>query len=392
MNSQVVSRIDDDNIKPFMLENAITSIHGGNKLGRKARSKLLKNVLIENFNESSITKSSVWIRAQLKEVSNGPVGSQGYINEEKTLTTHNIELNINKTAIKSVKCTDCDKCDVKCPQIFTFLVWLQNEQKKVKNERNQVHALKPEKEEIQVSLVELKSAKSLSMFSLIREFSTSDPDEFLLYCTKRMQEENCSNALMLTVGQTGIYLRNELRKGRITASSLHDASRCSLKNDSITKQVMRTSLGLSFTVSRGTDLEGRVFAVLKEQYPSLRETGLVLDPELPWMGASPDGISDDFVLEIKCPNTPRKYKRYIDVKKLPRKCFAQIQLQMHLTHNAKALLGVAAVDFETTRNVAQVWIEYNRQYVDKVVKDACKYWKKSVFPALLGKRTNKTKT
>ncbi|XP_058447998.1 uncharacterized protein LOC131428239 isoform X2 [Malaya genurostris] len=368
-----------------------------------------------------VEKRDPLINAQLKEVSNGPARKQkNIVNKGKViLSTHNIELNINKTAIKSARCNDCDKSKTKCPQIYAFLVWLQMKQeevlqemenqnfmqKKVKNESNVDNVLKPanifpeqeeikplakiKKEVLQVSAVELKSAMSLSMFNLIREYSTNDPDEFLRYCTERMQKENCSNAQILTVEQADTDLWHELRKGRITASRIHEASRCTMLKGSLTNKIMGISSGFSFAMKRGTDLEGHVFAVLKKQYPSLRETGLVLDPQFPWMGASPDGISDDFVLEIKCPYTPKTYECYIDVKKLSKKYFAQIQLQMHMTHKTKALLGVAALDFERTRNVTQVWIEYDREYVANVMKEAFEYWRKGIFPALLRKRKSK---
>lgn len=311
---------------------------------------------------------------------------------------------------------------MKCTKIYSYLIWLhqkqqqviqeienmeENEPKKIKRERNGASVLQPvnldtvppkvelpplpklKKEAVAVSPMEMESAMKLSLFNLIREYSGNDPQEFLQFCGKRMVEENCGKAQILTVEQADTDLWHELRKGRVTASRMHEASRCTMLNGSLTGKIMGISSGFSFAMKRGTDLEGHVFAVLQKEYPSLRNTGLVLDPEFPWMGASPDGLADDFVLEIKCPYTPNTYACYIDVNKLSKKYFAQIQLQMHMTRRTKALLGVAALDFEKTRNVTKVWIDYDKEYVDKVMEESYEFWQKGVFPALLRKRKAK---
>ncbi|XP_058818447.1 uncharacterized protein LOC131681586 isoform X2 [Topomyia yanbarensis] len=419
-----VHKIDEDIIELFIRENGIVKgAIGGKTLGRKTRSsnnKLLENIAIEDLIVSVSTKSTSLVKVALREntriVSATKRNKKSTEDEKAIPVTHNIEVEIDKTAIKSARCSECYKTNTKCSQIYACLVWIQLKQmkdlqepenqeqmqKKIKSEQKVDNVLKPanmdsehdvikplpklKKEIIQISPTELKSAMNLSMFSLIREYSSNDPNEFLKYCTERMQEGNCSNAQFLTVEQADTDLWHELRKGRITASRIYEASRCTMLSGSLTNKIMGISSGFSFAMKRGTDLEGHVFAVLKKQYPSLRETGLVLDAQFPWMGASPDGISDEFVLEIKCPYTPKTYECYIDVKKLSKKYFAQIQLQMHMTHKTKALLGVAALDFERTRNVTQVWIDYDREYVDNIMKDAFEFWQRGVFPALLRKR------
>uniref|UniRef100_A0A182J5H9 YqaJ domain-containing protein n=1 Tax=Anopheles atroparvus TaxID=41427 RepID=A0A182J5H9_ANOAO len=249
---------------------------------------------------------------------------------------------------------------------------------------------KLKKEPIPITPLQLESAQKLSMFSLVREFKGTSPDQFLKFCTDRMvQANNCSSVELLTIEQADTDLWHELRKGRITASRMYEASRCTMLNGSLTNKIMGISSGFSFAMKRGTDLEGHVFAVLKKEYPGLRNTGLVLDPQFPWMGASPDGICEEFVLEIKCPYTQKTYDCYVDVSKLSKKYFAQIQLQMHMTHKTKALLGVAALDFETTKSVTKVWIDYDKTYVDQIMAESYEFWCKAVFKALLKKRSSK---
>ncbi|XP_053695814.1 uncharacterized protein LOC128743290 isoform X2 [Sabethes cyaneus] len=417
-----IPSIDSDSAELFVRENGFSL--DGKRSQRKTRSKLLEKIDVEILKVEKLEKqTSIAVMAVLTETTTATYEKTKKRSalDNKEAVSHNVVAEIKELtgALQSVRCTECEKNKAKCVQIYPYILWLQvhqkenhhagmqddNAAKKIKQETivdktSKPNTLKPglkdfeslpklKKEPVQASPVQINAAMNLSLFHLIREYSGNDALEFLQFCTERMQEENCFNAQILTVEQADTDLWHELRKGRITASRIHEASRCTMLNGSLTNKIMGISSGFSFAMKRGTDLEGHVLAVLKKQYPSLRSTGLVLDPQFPWMGASPDGISDDFVLEIKCPYTPNTYQCYIDVKKLSKKYFAQIQLQMHMTHKTKALLGVAALDFEKTRNVTQVWIDYDREYVSAIMEEAFEFWKKGVFPALLRKRKSK---
>lgn len=64
---------------------------------------------------------------------------------------------------------------------------------------------------------------------------------------------------------------------------------------------------------RGRVLESSVMkAVSKKTNIPFVRSGLFLSGKLPLIGASPDGISDESVLEIKCPYTERNKRNYID--------------------------------------------------------------------------------
>lgn len=428
-NLSEVPLLEAESIEDFIKENDLSEESDSAKGGRKTRSlkkKVADGVLVEDITIKKEAKSNVFFvegvlnliqPSSVKPVLKGKKKNKPIEDIKPTIELHHLQAEISEEdgEIKSASCKDCKG---KCPKIYAFLLWLQRKQaeleelennqhislKKIKRERNNDNVLKPvnivppvalpplpklKKEVVPASPVALESAQKLSLFSLIREYAGKDPQEFLEFCGKRMQEENYSNAEILTIEQADTDLWHELRKGRITASRIHEASRCSMLSGSLTNKIMGISSGFSFAMKRGTELEGHVFAVLQKEYPSLRNTGLVLDPQFPWMGASPDGLADDFVLEIKCPYTPKTYECYIDVKKLSKKYFAQIQLQMHMTHRKKALLGVAALDFETSRQVTQVWIDYDKEYVDDVMKDAFEFWRRGVFPALMKKRKAK---
>lgn len=133
---------------------------------------------------------------------------------------------------------------------------------------------------------------------------------------------------------------------------------------------------------RGTVLEEFVFQEVKKEFPELQRSGLVMNQNVhPFFAASPDGLHKDFVLEIKCPNTPNTFQQYIDVDKLS-KYFAQIQLQMFVTEKTKALLAVASLDFEKTRNITKVWIPFDNEYMEMMLQEAMEFYDKAIFPAL----------
>lgn len=234
------------------------------------------------------------------------------------------------------------------------------------------------------------NVERLVMINLAREFQGSTADDFLDFCSKKMLAMNdlCDTAELLTIEQADTDIWHDLRVGRITASRIHEVTRCSMLRGSLVDKIMGKGGGFSFAMKRGTILENEVFDVVKEEYIELKKSGLVLDPNFPFMGASPDGLCDTFVLEIKCPYTVKTHANYIDVNKLSRKYFGQIQLQMHMTHRSKALLAVAAVDFEKSRNITKVWIDYDEDYVTELIEDSLEFWKKAIFPALMRERTS----
>lgn len=85
-------------------------------------------------------------------------------------------------------------------------------------------------------------------------------------------------------------------------------------------------------MQRGTDLEPKARAMyMLETGEIVLETGLVLHPDIPDFGASPDGlVGDDGLIEIKCPNT----WTHIETLKSgepKREYFIQMQAQMACT-------------------------------------------------------------
>lgn len=225
----------------------------------------------------------------------------------------------------------------------------------------------------------------LRIDNLIKSFGKGSYEKFYKHCAKVMSENadliNLANKLTLEQADTDLW--HQLRVGRVTASRLYETTRCTVKSGSLLDKYLGKSSGWSFMMYRGTVLEEYVFKEVQKEYPSLKRCGLIMCHEKhPFFAASPDGIEKDFVLEIKCPGTPNTFQMYTNIDKLNKKYFAQIQLQMFVTGKKKALLAVAALDFETTRNITKLWIDYDEEYTTKMITDASEYYEQAVFPAL----------
>lgn len=226
----------------------------------------------------------------------------------------------------------------------------------------------------------------LSMKTLMSSFIGDNSDQFISHCRQFVNSSTMSSAEILTIDQADTPLWFEMRYGRITASRVYQASRCKTKNGSLVDSIMGKRSGWSFAMQRGTNLEDQVFKILqnemKLQGHKLKQCGLFVDETLPQFGASPDGIADEFVVEIKCPATPKTYAEYISEKTLQRRYFAQIQLQMHITKRKRALLGVADLNFERNKKVVKVWIDYDEDYVKELIDEANAFWIQAVYPLL----------
>lgn len=98
-----------------------------------------------------------------------------------------------------------------------------------------------------------------------------------------MNTSNISSIEVLTIEQADTPIWHQMRFGRITASRIHQASRCKTKNGSLVDSIMGKRSGWSFAMQRGTNLEDKVFNVLKKEMSShnLKKCGIYLDPFLP---------------------------------------------------------------------------------------------------------------
>ena len=122
----------------------------------------------------------------------------------------------------------------------------------------------------------------------------------------------------------------DLRENMITASDAASAigeSRYESEDAFVKKKVLRTKWAGNAATEHGTRLEPLVRDLYDAKYNrKSHEIGLVQHREYPWLGASPDGVTEDGILvEIKCPMS-RKIE-----SKVPKHYWPQVQLQLEIT-------------------------------------------------------------
>ena len=150
-----------------------------------------------------------------------------------------------------------------------------------------------------------------------------DDDDLVDLCSQAFQElaqsishAQASNLSLMTTQQSDSSNWFEHRIGRITASHMHDVMRYSGRKypTSIVKSVMQYSKVNPNVAALKWGREHEPAA--RRQYSSLMKknhrnfetslSGLMIDPSLPYLGATPDGISKcdccgQRIVEIKCP-------------------------------------------------------------------------------------------
>jgi putative phage-type endonuclease len=122
----------------------------------------------------------------------------------------------------------------------------------------------------------------------------------------------------------------DLRENMITASDVASAlgeNRYESPDSFVKKKVLRTKWAGNAATAHGTLLEPFVRDLYDQKFNrKSHEIGLVQHREYPWLGASPDGVTEDGILvEIKCPLT-RKIEPKVPAHYLP-----QVQLQLEIT-------------------------------------------------------------
>lgn len=361
---------------------------------RRTRNSISKhNIIIKDIKDEEIIcnfneKSEIIVKVLQKEVLTVSCSSCDkfcehqeltvrYLACQKSLKRKNDDENSSGDEVDNTKRIKLSDNDENCP----------SEANKVKYPEIKISKKKKKSNLTVKQLEEInKVGDKLRIDNLIKSFGKKGGyNEFYKYCTKVMSEnmDLIKLANKLTIEQADTDLWHQLRVGRVTASRLYETTRCTVKNGSLVDKFLGKSSGWSFMMMRGTVLEEYVFKEVQKEYPALKRCGLIMCHKThPLFAASPDGLHQDFVLEIKCPGTTNTFQQYTNLDKLNKKYFAQIQLQMFVTGKKKALLAVASLDFETTRKITKLWIEYDEEYTTQMIKDASEFYEQAVYPAL----------
>lgn len=121
-----------------------------------------------------------------------------------------------------------------------------------------------------------------------------------------------------------------LRDNMITASDVASAlgeNHFETPDSFVKKKVLRTKWAGNAATAHGTALEPLVRDLYDQRTGrKSHEIGLVQHRQYDWLGASPDGVTEDgLLIEIKCPLT-----RKIEAK-VPKHYWPQVQLQLEIT-------------------------------------------------------------
>ena len=121
-----------------------------------------------------------------------------------------------------------------------------------------------------------------------------------------------------------------LRDNMITASDVASAlgeNHFETPDSLVKKKVLRTKWAGNAATAHGTALEPLVRDLYDQKTGrKSHEIGLVQHRQYEWLGASPDGVTEDgLLIEIKCPLT-RKIE-----PKVPKHYWPQVQLQLEIT-------------------------------------------------------------
>lgn len=107
-------------------------------------------------------------------------------------------------------------------------------------------------------------------------------------------------------------------------------------------------------------------------------SALLLNPEFPTFGASPDGISDNFVIDEKCPSKPENVKQYVENGKPKPKYYAQIQVQMW----KNGLFRVASPNFENDSAVSIYDVCFYKETCNILFNASQLFSNNAIYPVL----------
>lgn len=164
----------------------------------------------------------------------------------------------------------------------------------------------------------------------------------------------------------------EARKGRITGSRIGAILGLSpfRNRDDVLRAMVREyhCYPSEFEGNQATQWgqfneESAFFAACCETGIDFNDCGLFIHPEHDWLAASPDGVSDNCVLEIKCPYSKRETGNFKSVFE-QHHYYAQVQYEMYCTGKDKAIF------FQWSLRGCKVErIDIDLEFINKTLED-----------------------
>ncbi|KAM7282602.1 uncharacterized protein ISCGN_002748 [Ixodes scapularis] len=205
-----------------------------------------------------------------------------------------------------------------------------------------------------------------------------------LLCKRTAEQGNCT-------------LWHESRRMRLTSSMIKRVPmRASTNPSKAVQDILHPTFRGNKATEHGRRSEPKARSKFMHRYNcAVRQVGLVVCPELPWLAASPDGIIDelDALLEIKCPNVPncsallesgtydvRKNGNGVFVldPKGKNKYYHQVQFAMHCTGKLVCHFYVWS---EGHDEVAVV--QYSKDFMNCHLPRVRNFYFKSLLPAFV---------
>lgn len=172
------------------------------------------------------------------------------------------------------------------------------------------------------------------------------------------------------------------RIGKVTASRMSDLMARSVKdgsplkaakdylNDLVAERLTGKpkTIPTTFAMERGTLLEAEAVAVYSQMAKVfVEDTGFIQHPDIPSVGASPDGlIGDDGLLEIKCPESITKHVAYLRDGAHVEEYGWQVQCQLWVTGRSWCDLVSYHPDFPEGLRLAVRRVEPDAEAIEQM--------------------------
>ncbi|KAJ8667698.1 hypothetical protein QAD02_009361 [Eretmocerus hayati] len=148
-----------------------------------------------------------------------------------------------------------------------------------------------------------RQVNRLSIYQLVYDFyEDTSAFDFFEFAKGRMCQDLCSEIEEKTRNQSDDPLWHEIRFGRVTASTIDEANHYKTVDGALVCKIIAAAKAYdNVFMKRGRALEKFVLRALASKLKlEIKKCGLILIPEIVVIGASADGLGDDFVVEIKC--------------------------------------------------------------------------------------------
>ncbi|KAJ8671956.1 hypothetical protein QAD02_003215 [Eretmocerus hayati] len=358
----------------------------------------------ESYGDSAISYVSLRRDNSIWTVS-GMVCLEHKISEEDYQVILKIDEKFGK--VIQFKCNGCAAAEGGCKHTVSFLFWVHRRTESPSPtetecywRRSKLSSIgssmkytcareiwKPNSESQALTLTDdLNFLRSL-IYSFVEdqenEIANGQPilDHFLTYMKNKLPEGMCKEVEIGIRNRNDCLLWYEVRYGRLTCSKIHESAHCKTSKGSLVYKIIGASKTPdSRFMVRGRTLESEVLSTVGKLLKiKIQKVGFLLIPSLPMVGASPDGISDDFILEVKCPAKTKTVETYVKKGKINPKFKAQMMLQMLTAGKKKGLLCIADVAFEKNKKVGVCELAYHENVINEIIDSTVAFWKGNIF-------------